>query len=439
MPLTDFDQTGMLTHIPTFYFYKPSQNWLTQKDTIFTILKTSLSQLLVYFYPLAGRLRWIDGARLELDCNEKGVQLVEAQCEANLDDLGEFTPSPEYDSLIPQINYFLPLYEIPLLFVQLTQFKCGGVTLGIAVSHAIADGKSAFHFIKEWANLARGQPLETEPFLDRKLLRAGETNILSKPRFHHAQFDPQPLMIGELSNENERKKETTMFTLKLSKIQVEMLKKEANRMRPSHISPGYTRYEAVAGHMWRSACKARRHRPDQPTRIVVFVDVRRRMQPPLPPKFFGNAIIDVTVTSSSGEVINKPLGYTSSRIREAIDGVTSEYVNSIIDFLKNLKDFSMLQDIHVLRSTGQGPYSGNPNLMAISWIGLPIHGVDFGWGKEIFMVPGTNAVEGESMIMPGHDGDGSVVIVLRLQAACVEDFKKFFYEDIEKNNYGLGA
>ncbi|PIM99327.1 hypothetical protein CDL12_28181 [Handroanthus impetiginosus] len=429
MPLTDFDQIGVLTHVPTIYFYKPSQNWLTPKDTIFTTLKTSLGHILVHFYPLAGRLRWLDGARLELDCNGKGVQLVEAQCEANLDDLGDFTPSPNFHSLIPQINYYSPIEEIPLLCVQLTEFKCGGITVSFTISHAVVDGQSALHFISEWANLARGQPLETEPFLDRKLLGAEEPSTLSKSSFHHAQFDPPALLIGESSNENERKKETTTAMLKLSKIQVEMLKNEANMTRPSHISRGYTRYEAITGHIWRSACKARRHAHNQPTGMGICVDVRRRMQPPLPPKFFGNAIIDVIATSFSGDLIKNPLGYASSKIREAIDGVTSKYVNSVIDFLKNLEDFSRLQDIHALRSN-QGPFYGNPNMGVISWIGLPLHGVDFGWGKEIFMAPGTHDCDGDSLILPGYDGDGSLVVALCLQAVCMEDFKKFFYEDI---------
>lgn len=157
------------------------------------------------------------------------------------------------------------------------------------------------------------------------------------------------------------------------------------------------------------------------------------MQPPLPQKFFGNAIIDVIARSRSGELITRPLGYAASRIRGAIDGVTSEYVHSAIDFLKNLKDFSRLQDIHALR-TNEGPFYGNPNIGVISWISLPLHGVDFGWGKEVFMVPGTHDCDGDSLILPGYDGDGALVVALCLQAECMDDFKKFFYEDIQTDN-----
>lgn len=248
MPLTESDQTGVLTHVPTIYFYRPSQNWLTppHDDTIFTTLQTSLSKVLVHFYPLAGRLRWLDGARLELDCNGKGVQLIEAHSEAKLDDLGDFTPSPDFHHLIPRINYLSPIEEIPLLTVQLTKFQCGGITLSYSISHAVVDGQSALHFISEWARLARGEPLGAVPFLDRRLLRAGDPSTPQRPRFEHPQFDPPPLLLGQSSSENERKKETVIAMLKLSKFQVEMLRNQANRGRLcDDTTRAYTRYIVV--------------------------------------------------------------------------------------------------------------------------------------------------------------------------------------------------
>ncbi|KAH6756672.1 spermidine hydroxycinnamoyl transferase [Perilla frutescens var. hirtella] len=428
MPLTESDQTGVLTHVPTIYFYRPSQNWLTPKHTIFTTLQTSLAKALVRFYPLAGRLRWLEGGRFELHCNSSGAHLIEADSDATLSDLGDFTPSPNFHHLIPQINYSSPIEEIPLLTMQLTKFRCGGITLGYSISHAVVDGQSALHFISEWASIARGEPLLTPLYLDRKLLRAGDPPPSAPARFEHPQFDPPPLLLGQSSSKEEREKETTVAMLKLSKLQVEMLKNEANRDTDG-TARAYTRYETIAGHIWRCACRARGHEPEQPTALGICVDVRRRVQPPLPGKFFGNAIIDVIARGQSGELVARPLGYAAGRIREAIDGVTNEYVHSAIDFLKNLEDFSRLQDIHALR-TKEGPFYGNPNIGVVSWMALPLRGVDFGWGKEIFMAPGTHDCDGDSLILPGCDGDGGLVVALCLQAACMDEFKKFFYENI---------
>ncbi|XP_057781407.1 spermidine hydroxycinnamoyl transferase [Salvia miltiorrhiza] len=427
MPLTESDQTGILTHVPTIYFYKPhSQNWLTTKHTIFTTLQTSLAKALAHFYPLAGRLRWLDGARLELDCNSSGAHLIEADSDATFSDLGDFTPSPDFVHLVPRINYSLPIEEIPLLAMQVTNFRCRGVTLGYSVSHAVVDGQSALHFISEWANLARGAPLGASPSLDRRLLRAGDPPSEARSRFEHPQFDPPPFLVGRSNNKEEREKETVVSMLKLSRSQVQLLKTEANR----GTARAYTRYEAIAGHIWRSACRARGHAPEQPTALGICVDVRGRVRPPLPPKFFGNAIIDVIARGRSGELADRPLGYAAGKIREAIDGVTSEYVHSVIDFLKNLDDFSRLQDIHALRTEG-GSFYGNPNIGVVSWMCLPLHGLDFGWGKEFFMAPGSHDCDGDSLILPACGGDaGDLLVALCLQVECMEDFKKFFYQEI---------
>ncbi|KAL9150365.1 hypothetical protein ABFS82_12G163900 [Erythranthe guttata] len=431
MALTESDQTGFLTHVPTIYFYRPSLNWLTSsKQTMFETLKDSLSRVLVHFYPLAGRLRWLAGSRLELDCNGKGIELIEARTESDLDELGDFSPSPHFDHLIPQMNYSSPIDEIPLLSVQLTEFRCGGVTLSYNISHAATDGQSALHFITEWARLARGEPLAEEPVLDRKLFRAGEPPS-ARPRFEHVQFDPPPLLMGQSSSENERRKETTTAMLRLTKAQLETLRNEANG-NITAARRAYSRYEAVTGHLWRSACMARGHTREQPTSLGLCVDVRRRMKPPLPDRYFGNAIIDVVARSRAGELMTRPLGYAAGKVREAIDGVTCEYVHSAIDYLKNMEDLSELQDIHALRTKeGAGAvFYGNPNLWVISWISLPLTGVDFGWGKDIAMTPGAHAGDGDSVILPGCDGDGSLVVAICLQSEFMEGFKKFFYQNI---------
>ncbi|MCO5580633.1 hypothetical protein L7F22_034503 [Adiantum nelumboides] len=50
-------------------------------------LKESLADMLVYFYPLAGRLTNDDGGRLVIDCNDTGVDFREAQTGATFNEL----------------------------------------------------------------------------------------------------------------------------------------------------------------------------------------------------------------------------------------------------------------------------------------------------------------------------------------------------------------
>ncbi|KFK40283.1 hypothetical protein AALP_AA3G354800 [Arabis alpina] len=428
-PLAEWDQVGTITHVPTVYFYdKPSESF--QGDVVET-LKNSLSRALFYFYPMAGRLRWLPRGRFELDCNAAGATFIEAESEAVLTDFNDYSPTPEFEKLMPQVNYKNPIETIPLVLAQLTKFKCGGLSLGVNLSHAVVDGLSALHFLSEWGRIARSEAIETVPFLDRKILWAGEPlpPFASPPRFDHKEFEQPPLLLGEKDNVEERKKKTTVAMLKLSKSQLEKLKSIVNTSKYADPARGFTRYETVTGHVWRCACKARGHSPEQPTAIGICVDIRNRMQPPLPRGYFGNATLDVVAASTSGELISNELGFAAEKISKAIKNVTNEYVMIGIEYLKNQDDLKKFQDLHALGST-EGPFYGNPNLGLVSWLTLPMYGLDFGWGKEVYMGPGTHDFDGDSLLLTDQNEDGSVILATCLQVAHMEAFKKHFYEDI---------
>ncbi|KAJ7955518.1 spermidine hydroxycinnamoyl transferase [Quillaja saponaria] len=359
-----------------------------------------------------------------------GAQFIEAESESNLNDFGDFSPSPLYNDLIPNVDYSLPMHEIPLFLVQLTRFKCGGICLSLTMSHAVVDGTSGLHFFTEWARIARGEPLETMPIFDREVLRAGEP-LGGPPCFDHSEFNDLPLLLGQLDSVEERKKKTTVAMLNLTKTQVDGIKKLANDGCNWNDKNGrvYTRYETLAGYIWRNACKAREHKHEQLTALSVCVDFRSRMKPPLAKGYFGNATMDVMAISLAGDLVTKPLGYASSRIREAIEKVKDEYVRSAFDCLKKQEDLRYYQNFHEI-GNNEGPFYGNPNLGVVSWLTLPLHGLDFGWGKEVYMGPGTHDFDGDSLLLSSPNDDGSVVVAICLQEIHMKAFKKHFYEDI---------
>lgn len=429
--LSEWDQTGVITHVPTVYFYRPSQEWLKSSKSIVDTLKESLSRVLVHFYPLAGRVRWIGQGRLELLCNAKGVELIEANSSGELSDFGDFASQTNlFENLLPYVDYDKPMDELPLMLGQLTQFKCGGICLGVNISHVVADGQSALHFMSEWARLARGEPLEMAPYFNPDIFRSQDLPKTSIGFDTHIEFKPPPLLIGANNNLEERKKATIVAILPLSKEHVDILKKDVKEGSiDDHNMYSYTRYEVIAAHIWRSACKAREHHLEQPTCLGFSVDVRNRLQPPLPPKYFGNAILDVVASSKSGDIMTKPLHYTCAKIRQAIEKVNNEYIWSNIDFWKKLPDLTPFQDLHARKSM-DGPFYGNPNLGVISWLTLPMYGLDFGWGKEIYMGPGTHDSDGDCLMLRGPINNGSVKVAICLQEAHVDAFKKYLYEDI---------
>ncbi|KAG7960596.1 hypothetical protein I3843_10G132400 [Carya illinoinensis] len=225
--LSECDQRMQWTHIPLIFIYKATGDNNEKTKTVET-LKDSLSRVLVPYYPLAGRLHWIHGSRLELHCNAKGVQLLEAYSEAKLDELGDFAPMKAIEDLVPKVDYGSPIEDWPLLLVQVTRFSCGGLCVATVMSHTMVDGWSAAKFFNAWAKLARGDDLEENdmPFHDRTILQPLES--LMPPRFEHIEFTKPPLRLGHTDVKEEKKKETSVAILKATKEQVEGLRKKAN-------------------------------------------------------------------------------------------------------------------------------------------------------------------------------------------------------------------
>ncbi|XLT34824.1 hypothetical protein HN873_066116 [Arachis hypogaea] len=68
-------------------------------------------------------------------------------------------------------------------------------------------------------------------------------------------------------------------------------KKDANNDNNDFQSrEPYSRFEAIGAHLWRSACKARELSKHQPTVFQTVVDIRKKLNPPLPQNYFGNAL-----------------------------------------------------------------------------------------------------------------------------------------------------
>ena len=113
--------------------------------------------------------------------------------------------------------------------------------------------------------------------------------------------------------------------------------------------------------------------------------------------------------------------------------MTDEYIRSAIGFIASQRDMNLLRTSYQSPDSNEGSHVlGNPNLNIVSWMNMPIDGADFGFGKPSFLGPGCINSEGKAFIMSSCDDDGSVNVPFRLNAAHMDAFNKFFYEDIRK-------
>lgn len=135
-------------------------------------LKESIGRALLDYPMISGRLRWCtnggdhcSGEReLELVSNDSGIRLVEAKFGLSLD---EFLLTKERELAEGELVFWEELNEkdpqfCPLGYIQVTNFQCGGYSIGFSLSIVLGDPLELTSFIEHIAKLHNDMFQETK-------------------------------------------------------------------------------------------------------------------------------------------------------------------------------------------------------------------------------------------------------------------------------------
>ena len=88
------------------------------------VINKALSDVLVHYYPLAGRLAISLQGKLIVDCTAEGAVFVEAEADRSIDEIGDITkPDPvTLGKLVYDIPGAKNILEIPPLVAQVINF-----------------------------------------------------------------------------------------------------------------------------------------------------------------------------------------------------------------------------------------------------------------------------------------------------------------------------
>ncbi|CAI9784449.1 unnamed protein product [Fraxinus pennsylvanica] len=152
-------------------------------------IKESLGRALSEQPLLAGRLRRHNDKGdedLQIVSNDSGARLVEARIDMNLTDFLDSKAKKDaetkfvfWEDILDQNPEFCPLF-----YVQVTNFKCGGYTIGISSSLLLADPFVTTSFLKKWADVHKSLVLKADMprmptfYLPNLQSSAGETPSL---------------------------------------------------------------------------------------------------------------------------------------------------------------------------------------------------------------------------------------------------------------------
>ncbi|KAJ7969453.1 Vinorine synthase-like [Quillaja saponaria] len=321
--LSFLDQISPHVYTPFVYFFSSGDSF--NSTDVSNQLKKSLSDILSHYYPFAGRV--IDNKFI--DCNDE-------------DDAYELT-----------------------LGVQLNIFDCGGFAIGVCISHKIADGLSSAVFMNSWAALARGG-----------------ANLVRTHFNSAALFTPKDNTIGFDSTIYITKKNiiTKRFVFDASAIEILRAEYVANDSSIRKKPP--SRVEVLTAFIWRRFLAVTHGDEKNSYALVHYVNLRPRMEPPLPNYAFGNYYADaqtdpVLVPSDSDQ--DHVLCYNMVRqVMEKINKFDKDFISKIgeggEEYLKLLKKDS------------EGFLRGElVPFMFTSFCRFPLYDADFGWGKPTWV------------------------------------------------------
>lgn len=390
-------------------FYKIDEEM--EFSTIAEKLKRSLSLVLVDFYPFAGRLD-IEGeesGRPEIECNDGGVEFVEASIAMAFGDLEKegFRHRSLFNELVRNHDRDRNTSENgncdrPLLSIQVTAFLGGGLCIGANFHHVIADGSSFWHFMKCWAECSRGLPISNKPEHMREIFKHDE-KICAMPNvswraeevvtdrikeahiFKFLRDDLLPmnhLETNVMESINECSAQiikplkydidVEMHTFRFSEEMVRKLKEEAQAS---------SSFVAVIAHFWKCLTQAREVPDTEPVDISVVADLRGRVKPPLPPTYFGNCLCLGLVRTSAQRLLGQHVSFAASLIQLLIDSCTMEMqLNNMVDWVSSNQSRVISNLIETLRvCPHDATVAGSPK--------FPVYEIDHGWGKPLNVQP----------------------------------------------------
>ncbi|KAI3730505.1 hypothetical protein L1987_61675 [Smallanthus sonchifolius] len=379
LPLTNLDLVVPPIDLGCFFCYKkPHEQVDVNVITIIDALKTSLSQVLVLFHPLAGEIVPNAAGELEIYCNYKGVEFTEAAADVELWELDFYNHDENIGGkLIPEKHH-------GVLAIQVTVLKCGGMVIGCLFDHRVVDGYSMNMFTSSWANMTRSQPPSLVPYFDRSDLNPRNSKHYTSSvanMFIPLSKIPSPQTdYNKESDLNQDSRISRIYYTEGAQIKRLQLLASENGTRRSKI-------EAFASFCWKitaSFLEDSGH-PGYVCNIAVPVDGRRRLsegegvkKEKLMAARCGNVFSIPFQGIRAKDLVGMPLALVANHVHELSESAaTKEHFKQLIDWVEDQRPTTLI-------SRPLAEKEKMFSIMVSSGLRFSLLGnMDLGWGKPV--------------------------------------------------------
>ncbi|KAM5565289.1 stemmadenine O-acetyltransferase [Rosa sericea] len=391
--LSLLDQLIPAPYAPIILFYDPITTITTTKRL--ELLKASLSEALTVFYPLAGKLK---DDELSVECNDEGAAFIEARVKSF--SLHEFLSHPElFDSLL---NQFLPgniTHTSSSNFItniQANVFKCGGIAIGICISHKLLDGAALCTFLKSWTAIGRrlvsgSSEKAAPPCISPNLFAAASLFPTNGDLWLR---DSSLHMWGSLFIQGKESSVTKRFVFDASAIATLKLNARMARKKPP------TRVEVVSAFLWQCCMAASKdkHGVQRPSLLTHIVNLRSKLPTAMDDSdsdlehSTGNLLWMAAARSYIGDIGDDEEEEEQQQQQNLVlPGLVSELRNALskidADFAKEIRGKQgkslMIDSLEgIMNSDGLDlDYYGFSSWCKFGWY----EAADFGWGKPAWV------------------------------------------------------
>uniref|UniRef100_A0A803PH94 Uncharacterized protein n=1 Tax=Cannabis sativa TaxID=3483 RepID=A0A803PH94_CANSA len=377
--LSFLDQIAPAIYTSIVLFYpKNYNNHIDLIDTSYDhhgYLKKTLSKILARsFFPLAGRIN----NNTTIECTDEGVPFFEAKFKGSL---STFLEQKSHNNVVELLKQFLPANNMvsidqatstwPLLLVQVTSFDCGGLAIGVCMSHKFADAATLSIFMKSWAKT----PVEAA-------IRDGCCDQALDPDYRAASLFPgRDLLTLPPATESELNNTVDIITKRyvFGKTKIVHLKAKATKVN----NP--TRVEVVTAFVWNCATNAnKRHRFSV---LAQCVNLRKKVEPPFPDNLVGNLVGYFSVSvdcKTNDEDYNKSDQFCDlvAKLRKGNIEYSENEAKKLRAGKEGLEVLSRWSE-----EGGELVRKDDANVfICSSWCNFGFYEIDFGWEREIATV-----------------------------------------------------
>ncbi|XP_024196028.1 BAHD acyltransferase At5g47980 [Rosa chinensis] len=345
------------------------------------LLKTSLSETLNHFYPFAGRI-FSHNNILSICCNDNGAAFIQTRVNCPISKVLE-KPHPQI------LNQLLPIdiestFESTgyLLLVQVNFFECGGLAIGVSISHKIADGFTRGTFIRSWAAMGLGSDVAALP--------AAEFGVSA------SLYPPQDLITNSLptSMKSVNNEACVQRRFVFDASNIVHLKSKAT----SATVPNPTRVEVVSALIWKCAMEASTSNLGftRPANLHLATNMRKVLEHPT---LMGNIVAPVLVKTQETDATLQSL---VALLREAIEEFKVKYSNrdsrdDICQHLNESMDIMGKNDMN--------------NYLCSSWCRFGFYEANFGWGNPSWVTHPGIPINNVIVLIETKDGEGIEAIL----------------------------